>query len=375
MSDTPHDTEDSVDVYRPKHILSGRNLPSLAAIGAAVACTVGVFAYTGGWLTPHRLSPAEVVDQFERTNGIHLGFRRNHPKGVCFSGRFDSDGSGAQISKAALFAPGTTPLFGRFAIASGQPYLPDTAKSVRSMALNFALANGETWRMGLNDIPVFTVASTQDLYDQLKAAIPDPKTGKPDPVKLAAFMASHPESAAATAVVKAAPHASGFADTTYNSLNAFLFTDARSHTTPVRWAMVAEDPFVVAKPDPAQAQQPNYQFDDLLARIRNGPIRFRFVVTMANPGDQTRDPTRAWPADRRKVTVGVLTIDRLEDEMHGPCRDITFDPLVLPAGVKGSDDPILSARSAVYAASYRRRASESAPMPAVRFPAETQGAR
>jgi catalase len=33
--------------------------------------------------------------------------------------------------------------------------------------------------------------------------------------------------------------------------------------------------------------------------------------------------------------------------------------LVLPAGIKPSDDPLLSARSAVYAQSFRRRAGET----------------
>ncbi len=373
MSDDDRATGNGAGPYSPGSILASRNLASLAAIGVVLACTVGTFAYTAGWLSPHRLSPDEVVDQFQRTNGPHPGFRRNHPKGVCFSGHFDSDGAGQAISRAQVFAPGTTPLFGRFAIASGQPYLPDTAMSVRSMAVNLALRNGETWRMGMNGIPVFPVTNAQGLYDQLKAAMPDPRTGKPDPERMKAFMAAHPETAAAVALIKAQPLASGFADTTYNGLNAFLFINAAGHVTPVRWAMVAEDPFQPAKPDTAQAQHPNFQFDALTARMAKGPIRYRFVATLANPGDQTADPTRPWPADRRQVTLGTLTIDRLEDEAHGPCRDVTFDPLVLPAGVRGSDDPILSARSAAYAESFRRRSAEGPPVPAVRFPNGTEG--
>ncbi|MEO6228000.1 MAG: catalase, partial [Thermomonas sp.] len=37
------------------------------------------------------------------------------------------------------------------------------------------------------------------------------------------------------------------------------------------------------------------------------------------------------------------------------CRDINFDPLVLPTGVEGSGDPVLAARSAVYSVSFNRR--------------------
>jgi len=37
---------------------------------------------------------------------------------------------------------------------------------------------------------------------------------------------------------------------------------------------------------------------------------------------------------------------------------VNFDPLVLPAGIVGSDDPLLSARSAAYSQSFTRRAGE-----------------
>jgi catalase len=61
----------------------------------------------------------------------------------------------------------------------------------------------------------------------------------------------------------------------------------------------------------------------------------------------------------------VLTLDSIKTDAPGNARDINFDPLVLPAGIEPSDDPLLSARSAVYAASYRRRAGETGSPPAV----------
>ena len=39
----------------------------------------------------------------------------------------------------------------------------------------------------------------------------------------------------------------------------------------------------------------------------------------------------------------------------GACRDINYDPLILPTGVDGSEDPLLAARSAVYSVSFNRR--------------------
>jgi catalase len=66
-----------------------------------------------------------------------------------------------------------------------------------------------------------------------------------------------------------------------------------------------------------------------------------------------------WPDTREHIDVGTLTIDNIEDEAHGRCRDINFDPLVLPWGIAPSDDPLLSARSAVYSQSFTRRAGET----------------
>src|SRR3546814_17107492 len=76
--------------------------------------------------------------------------------------------------------------------------------------------------------------------------------------------------------------------------------------------------------------------------------------------DLTDNATVRWPETRERIDVGTLVIERAVPESSGPCRDVTFDPLVLPPGIPASDDPLLSARSAVYAASLRRRAGGGA---------------
>ena len=50
-------------------------------------------------------------------------------------------------------------------------------------------------------------------------------------------------------------------------------------------------------------------------------------------------------------------------ERDGPCRDINFDPAVLPAGMRTSDDPFPAARSAAYAKSYDLRTAEAKDYP------------
>src|SRR5690606_38318570 len=112
--------------------------------------------------------------------------------------------------------------------------------------------------------------------------------------------------------------------------------------------------------DALNARDPDFLFNDLVGRLRRGPQRWHLVVTLAAPGDRTDDATVPWPQGRERVDVGTLVVEHALPEPAGPCRDVTFDPLVLPPGITASDDPLLAARSAVYAASLRRRSGEGA---------------
>jgi catalase len=209
---------------------------------------------------------------------------------------------------------------------------------------------------------VFPFKDPQAFYDQLVAATPDPKTGKPDPAKLQAFVAANPATAKALGLIKAQPFSSGFADATYNGLNAFRFTDGAGTTRAVRWAMVAVDAFA---PEPADTPSgKNYLFDALAERLKQ-PAQWHLILTVGQPGDPTNDATVPWPNDREKVDAGTLTVTALQSEDGGACRDINFDPLVLPNGIAASDDPLLSARSAAYAESFMRREGEAKPPSAV----------
>ena len=277
---------------------------------------------------------------------------------MCVSGYFDSNGRGVALSKAAVFPPGRVPVIGRFALAGGQPYATDAPRTVRSMAILFKLPDGEEWRIGINNIPVFPVKTPQGFYDLLLASAPDPATGKPDPAKMSAFLAKHPESAKAMPLIGNNPVSSGFDNSTYNSLNAFRFINANGAVVPVRWSMVPVQPFEpISTTDPGKAGK-NYLFDALIASIHSHPLQWRLIVTLGEPGDPTDDATIPWPADRQQVEVGTLTIDRVESEDTSPARDINFDPLILPDGIAGSDDPLLSARSAAYSQSFTRREGE-----------------
>src|ERR1700676_2949878 len=270
-------------------------LVRLAAIGAVMLSVAGAFAYAGGWLSPARLTQDGMMAAFQEANGTHAGFRRNHAKGVCVTGWVESSGQAALLSKAAVFKPGRVPVVGRFALAGGMPFQTDAPATVRSMALRFLVPGGEEWRTGMNNIPVFAVNSARGFYEQLLASSPDPATGKPDPTRMKAFLAAHPETVRALSLIMKRQVSSGFENSTFNSLNAFRFVDAAGASVPVRWSTVPVQPFAADSAGPSAAGDKNYLFEKLIAQIAQHPQQWRLIVTIGEADDPTNDATLPCP--------------------------------------------------------------------------------
>jgi catalase len=354
-------TEQPEDVGGSGAARPGRRevLRGAAVVGAFLAADLGALLWANTWIGPARLTQRVFLDGFAKVFGRQPGFRKNHAKGVAVTGYFDSNGNGATLSKAAVFAPGRTPVVGRFSLAGGNPQAADASSTARGLGLVFGFPGGQQWRMATLNLPVFLDNSPQGFYDRLIASAVVPGTGKPDPAAMAQFLTAHPETALAMKIVKQHPPTPGFADSVYSGLNAFYFVNRSGARTPVRWSLT---PLQQALP-PSSA--PNALFDALIRQLRAGPVHWRLVLTVGAPTDPTHDATLPWPADRRSVDAGLLTLDSVKTEAPGNARDINFDPMVLPSGIEPSDDPLLSARSAVYAASYRRRTGETGNPPAV----------
>jgi catalase len=341
----------------PAPLTPGDMFARLAGIGVLLLGVVGAFLYLGGLLSPQKLTPARFVDQFERTGGIHSGFRRNHAKGVCVRGFFDSNGQGVRLSKAVVFQSGRVPVIGRFSLGGGDPYAGDQLGNVRGLGLQYSLPDGEQWRTAMVNLPVFPFKDPQAFYDNLVASQPDPNTHHPDPAKGAAFVASHPETVRAIGIIKSHAPSSGFDNSTFYGLNAFRLTSADGASIYVRWMLVPVQPSEPASATEA-SQDKNFLFDGLITSIHQHPLQWHLVMAVALPGDPTNNATIPWPEEREQVDVGTLTLDSVESEETSPARDINFDPLILPAGIAPSDDPLLSARSAIYSQSFTRRAGE-----------------
>ena len=160
-------------------------LGSLALIAIVIGLSAALFAYTAGWFSPRRLTPDKVVAAFSPPNDTAvLGHRRNHAKGICFTGVFEANGAGSELSKAAVFVRGEYPVLGRFNLATPNPNAPDATVRVRGLGMQISTPDGQEWRSAMIDPPVFTVSTPRAFYELLLAS------GSKDPNAMKAFVAA-----------------------------------------------------------------------------------------------------------------------------------------------------------------------------------------
>lgn len=337
----------------------GKPLPivPMVLIAALIAVVAVVFAYTAGWLSPHRITPEKMVAALAPPGGPALGHRRNHAKGICFTGTFAANGAGSALSKAQVFVPGEYPVVGRLNLAGGDPHMPDAMAQVRGFGMQIKTPDGQEWRSAMIDAPAFASSTPQEFFEFISAA------GSKDPNDIKTFLGAHPETLRFIGWVKEHPRTESWTENRFNGLNSFVFINAAGERHTVRWSLMPAAAPVVLSADELKERDPDFLEQDIVKRVAAGPQQWELVVTVANPGDPTSDPTKVWPADRRTVDVGKLTIDKIEPEVDGPCRDINYDPSVLPAGITTSDDGFPAARSAAYRVSFDKRMQEQKDYP------------
>ena len=337
-----------------------RHAAAFAGIAAIAAALVLALAWAAGWIGRDRLTAARMVDAIQANGPAHPGFRRAHSKGMCVEGEFRSSGLAWPLSSARVFRDPETPVLGRLSIAGGNPHGADPDARVRSMALLLRSDDGTQWRMAMNNFPFFAVATPEGFQAQTLASRPDPATGKPDPARMAAFRERFPEARRFAAWAKSAPWPDSWANTSYNSVNSFRFVADDGSVRHVRWSMRPHAAFAAMDPGARAAADADFLAADLEQRLAQGPLRWDLVLTLAAAGDPVDDPSQPWPEGREKVVAGTLTLRSATPQATGACRDVVFDPLILPPGIRASDDPILAARSAAYARSFNRREREIA---------------
>lgn len=303
------------------------------------------------------VTAVEAVVALEEAFGVTPGQRRNHIKGVCAVGEFVGTQDAAAYSRSALFSGQPVPVVARFSLAGGNAKIPDVAKNPRGMALEFRLPGAALQHITMLNTPVFGAASPETFLDLHRALKPDPKTGKPDPEKLQAFRANHPDNAVQAAFLANNNPPASYASSAFFGIHTFKFINRENKATLVRWRFVPQDGEKQLTDAELQSAPADFLEQKLIARTQSGPLHWHMLVNIGQSGDSEVDPTVAWPENRAQFKAGTLTISAAMPQQGADCEKINFDPLVMADGIAPTQDPILLFRSPAYAISFGKRMS------------------
>jgi catalase len=326
------------------------------AVLSAVACACAALAMPAA----AQVDPNQMVNAFENAGGKHEGFRRSGAKGLCAVAEFVGSAEGRALSVSSAFSGKPVPVVARFSIGGGNPKAPDNAKSQRNMALQFNLPAGETWLMGNISAPIFGASTPEQMLGRVTSLAIDPETKKVDAEKVKAFTDANPEVLLQGKYFASQSVPASFGKVNYWGVHAFGFTSAAGQKQFGKWVFEPVGGTQGLSDDEAKAKGTEFLFDDLRQRVAAGPVAFDFMLQLAQPGDKIDSAVTPLPDDRKKVSLGRLTIKSVSPDATGPCVTINYNPMVLPKGVEASSDPMLAARAAPYAISLSRRLVEGA---------------
>jgi catalase len=302
----------------------------------------------------------EIVDALHAASGgPHPGFRAVHAKGTVCRGIFTATPEAKKLSRAAHLQGDPIETTVRFSNASGDPQTSDVHPIAgRGMAVKFHLPDGEATDIVSVPLVVFLARTPEDFLEMTRARIPDPETGQPDPDKLGAYMAEHPEfgEALQKGLPKLAPTTS-FATSDYRALHAFCLVDADGGAHWGRYTWEPEEGPEYLTDEQRDAAPRDYLQEEIRERLAEEIARFTLEFKLANEGDPLEDPTAEWEGDHEVVELGELEVIQVAEDAETPGNPIVFDPMRLTDGIEPSADPILAARPKAYSVSIDRRTS------------------
>jgi len=301
-----------------------------------------------------------LIDALHTLFGVHTGYRAVHAKGVVCTGAFQPHPSAAMLTRAPHMQGESVPVTYRFSDTTGIPTIPDgdPNASPRGLALRFHLPYGASTDLAAQSHDGFPVRTAEEFLAFLHAlALSGPDAPKPTPLE--EFLSTHPQARRFVEAPKPTP--SSFATEWYYSVNAFQFTNREGVVRYGRYrvAPVAGAHYLDAAD--AARRTADFLFDELSERLATQPAKFRLVVQLAEAGDAVDDASVPWPEERTEVELGTLTVVRRVEDSDSAQRFLAFDPARLVDGIEPSPDPLIRARSAIYAIAARRRSSLGGP--------------
>jgi catalase len=220
------------------------------------------------------------------------------------------------------------------------------------MAIRFSLPGG-----GETDIVALShngfIVGTGEDFLALQKAIVATDPSQPHPWPIEAFLGAHPLALKFVQEVQVTP--ASFGTQGFFSNNAFIFVNKDGVKQAGRYKILPLAGQHNLSEADAKAKSPNFLSDELKTRLKTGPVKFRLIVQLPNPGDPTNDGSLVWPDDRKTIEMGTISITSVVADSDAAQKALVFFPTTLTDGIELSDDPLPSLRTSVYALSFARR--------------------
>ncbi|WP_395690592.1 catalase [Nocardioides sp.] len=287
------------------------------------------------------IDPTVAIDRLRAAFGGPDRHRTLHAKGRFYAGTFTATPEAAALGRAGHLTGDPVPVVVRWSNAGGDADVPDKVPDIRGMAVKFRLPDGtetdllgQTSRRFPTDSPEEFVAMTEASRHQATFPL---------------FLLRHPRMV--PAIVdglrsKAVSSPRSFTERTYYPIHAYGWRDAEGRRSWVRYSFV---PQPAATLDQAFGG-PDRLFEEMAARLAQGPVRFDVRLQVAGAGDDPHHATSVWKHARDLLGGTLEVTEELPDQ-----DPLVFDPARVVDGIELSDDPILRFRPAAYSESISRR--------------------
>lgn len=326
----------------------------LPGITLSLAFAIAGQAYAAESGAPQKYTPTDLVDGLNGVFGKQApASRAVHAKGIVLDGTFTPSSNARSLSKAALLTGKTIPVTIRFSDFAGVMNIPDNDPHAnpRGFAIKFRLPDGSESDVVTHSFNGFP-SPTADDFRELLAALAASGAAAPKPTPLETYFETHPVAKTFLTTQKPAPQS--YATVPFYGVNAFKFTNAKGQSHFVRYQFIPLAGEHYLTPEEIAKQTPNYLADELAVRLKKAPVQFKWLAQIAEDGDKIEDPSIAWPASRKLVELGVISLKQITPDNPVVAQALMFIPANVPAGIEPAD-PMITTRAAAYPVSYGRR--------------------
>jgi catalase len=294
----------------------------------------------------------QLLEAFDQLQGVHPGFRPAHAKGLMCTGTFVPSPEASKLTHALHATKSSTPVTVRYSDSTGIPNIPDNdpRSAPKGIAIRFHLDEHLHTDIIGHSFDGFPVRTGEQFLEFLRAAAAAFGAGKPE--VMGAFLAGHPNARRFIETPKPIP--TSFAREAFFAGTAFKFTNASGASRFGRFRIRPEAGTEYLSTEQAAAKSPNFLFEELGPRLASQPVKLGVYVQMPEPGDDVADASTTWPATRKEILFGTITLTTIVDHQEPERRKIIFDPVPRVDGIDPCD-PLTQVRADLYLLSGRRR--------------------